>query len=84
MGMLETFRSVVQFDTITLDPVERRRKKIASVDDFRRYAKRRLPFGVFDYIDGGAEDERTLADNAAAFADTYGRLVVVPYGLKRP
>jgi L-lactate dehydrogenase (cytochrome) len=68
MGMIETFRSVVQFDSITLDPVERRLKKIASVDDFRRYAKRRLPFGVFDYIDGGAEDERTLEQNVAAFA----------------
>src|SRR5262249_52317423 len=31
-------------------------------------AKRRLPSGVFDYIDGGAEDERTLAANQAAFA----------------
>lgn len=32
-------------------------------------AKRRLPGGVFDYIDGAAEDERTLARNAAAYAD---------------
>src|SRR5690242_10279812 len=31
-------------------------------------AKRRLPGGVFDYIDGGAEDERTLAANVAAYA----------------
>lgn len=68
MGMIETFRSVVQFDEITLDPVERRLKKIASVDDYRKYAKRRLPFGVFDYIDGGAEDERTLANNVAGFS----------------
>ena len=27
-----------------------------------------LPAGVFDYIDGGAEDERTMAANSAAFA----------------
>jgi len=32
-------------------------------------AKRRLPGGVFDYIDGAAEDERTLARNSGAFAD---------------
>ncbi len=31
-------------------------------------ARRRLPGGVFDYIDGGAEDERTMAANEAAFA----------------
>ena len=67
VGMINTFRSVVQFDRITLDPVERRLKAAASVDDYRRIAKRRLPRGVFDYIDGGAEDERTLARNVSAF-----------------
>ena len=30
-----------------------------TVEDMRRIAKRRLPQGVFDYIDGGAEDERS-------------------------
>jgi len=67
--MINTFRSVVQFDQITLDPVARRLKSAASVDDYRRIAKRRLPHGVFDYIDGGAEDERTLARNVDAFAN---------------
>ncbi|MFZ9628076.1 MAG: alpha-hydroxy acid oxidase [Ilumatobacteraceae bacterium] len=49
---------------------ERRLKRAANVADLRRIAKRRLPRGVFDYIDGGAEDERTLRANSAAFADT--------------
>src|SRR5262249_18415301 len=31
-------------------------------------ARRRLPSGVFDYIDGAAEDERTLAANSNGFA----------------
>ena len=31
-------------------------------------AKHHLPRGVFDYIDGGAEDERTLTENSAAYA----------------
>jgi L-lactate dehydrogenase (cytochrome) len=35
--------------------------------DFRRLAKRRLPSPLFHYIDGGADDERTLARNTAAF-----------------
>lgn len=36
--------------------------------DFRRLAKRRLPGPVFDYIDGGADDESTLCRNSDAFA----------------
>jgi len=38
-----------------------------NIDELRQIAKRRLPRFVFDYIDGGAEDERTLAGNRAAF-----------------
>ena len=37
------------------------------MSDLRRIARRRLPRGVFDYIDGAAEDELTLARNSAAF-----------------
>jgi L-lactate dehydrogenase (cytochrome) len=37
------------------------------VDDVRDIARRRLPRGVFDYIDGGAEDETTLARNVTDF-----------------
>jgi (S)-mandelate dehydrogenase len=40
-----------------------------SIEDLRRAAKRRLPRAVFDFIDGGAEDERTLAGNRAAFSN---------------
>ena len=35
--------------------------------DFRELAKRRLPSPIFDYIDGGAEDETTLRRNTQAF-----------------
>ena len=68
MGMIETLRSVLQFRRFELDPVERRLARAASVGDLRTIARRRLPRGVFDYIDGGAEDERTLAANSDAFA----------------
>jgi isopentenyl diphosphate isomerase/L-lactate dehydrogenase-like FMN-dependent dehydrogenase len=40
-----------------------------NVADLRRLARRRLPKLVFDYIDGGAEDELTLRDNSRAFRD---------------
>jgi len=66
MGMLATLRSVVQFREVELDPVVRRLARAANTDDLRAIAKRRLPGGVFDYIDGGAEDEVTLSENTAA------------------
>ena len=34
-----------------------------SIEDLRRLARRRLPRGVFDFFDGGAEDETTLRAN---------------------
>jgi L-lactate dehydrogenase (cytochrome) len=67
--MYQTFRSTVRFRKLELDPVARRLRTAVTVDDLRRVAKRRLPRGVFDYIDGGAEDERTMTNNSAAFAD---------------
>ncbi len=73
MNPYRTLRSVVRFGRIETDPIERRLKRAASVEDLRRLAKRRLPGGVFDYIDGAAEDERTMAANQAAFADTTFR-----------
>ena len=68
MNPYKTLRSVIRFGPIETDRIERRLARTASVEDLRRIAKRRLPGGVFDYIDGGAEDERTLAANQAAFA----------------
>jgi L-lactate dehydrogenase (cytochrome) len=40
-----------------------------NVDDFRALAKRRLPYPVFHYIDGAAEDETSSRRNTAAFAE---------------
>src|SRR3990172_13212287 len=39
-----------------------------SIEALRLQARRRLPRAVFDFIDGGAEDENTLRDNCAAFS----------------
>src|SRR5437588_3812388 len=35
--------------------------------DFRHLAQKRLPSPIFDYIDGGADDEVTLRRNTASF-----------------
>lgn len=42
---------------------------VSSTTDFRAAARRRLPRFLFDYIDGGAYAERTLARNVADLAD---------------
>jgi len=41
--------------------------RVLNIEDLRRAAQRRLPRVVFDYIDGGAEDEWTLRANSLAF-----------------
>ncbi len=38
-----------------------------NVNDFRALAKKRLPFPIFDYIDGAADDEVTRRRNTAAY-----------------
>jgi L-lactate dehydrogenase (cytochrome) len=43
--------------------------RIVNIADLREAAKRRLPRVVFDYIDGGAESEWTMRENARAFDD---------------
>jgi L-lactate dehydrogenase (cytochrome) len=78
MGMIDTLRSVVRLRGLELDAVERRLARAASVADLRRLARRRMPRGVFDYIDGGAEDERSLAANSSSF----GRLEFRPRVLR--
>ncbi|MCF4126026.1 alpha-hydroxy acid oxidase [Methylobacterium sp. SyP6R] len=44
-----------------------RLKSCHSFHDFRRMAKARLPGPIFDYIDGGADDEVTYRRNTTAF-----------------
>jgi len=41
--------------------------RVVNIADLRRLAERRLPRVAFDYVDGGAEDERTLRENCRAF-----------------
>jgi isopentenyl diphosphate isomerase/L-lactate dehydrogenase-like FMN-dependent dehydrogenase len=46
---------------------------VVNIEDLRRMAQRRLPRSVFDYLDGGAEGELTLAENCRAFRDVLFR-----------
>ena len=48
-------------------PASSRVARAYSIEDLRALARKRLPRAVFDFFDGGAEDEGTLRDNRAAF-----------------
>lgn len=51
---------------------------LLNVADFRQQARRRLPRFVFDYVDGGAEDEACMARNQRAIRE----LCLVPKVLR--
>jgi L-lactate dehydrogenase (cytochrome) len=48
--------------------------RVLNIADLRRVAQRRLPRVVFDYIDGGADQELTMRQNVAA----YGKITFHP------
>jgi L-lactate dehydrogenase (cytochrome) len=60
-------RKLVQLRPVTLNATERRLGSCYDVSDLRRVAKRRIPRPVFDYVDGAADEEISVAANAAAF-----------------
>ena len=41
--------------------------RAVNIEDLRALTQRRLPRAIFDFFDGGAEDEVTLRENRAAF-----------------
>jgi L-lactate dehydrogenase (cytochrome) len=45
-------------------------KNCHNVADLRQASQRRLPAPMFHYIDGGSDDEWTIARNTSAF-DAY-------------
>jgi len=71
--MFENLRSTMKFRKLTFDGVERKLERAANIDDLRLMAKRNLPGGVFDYIDGAAEDEEALARSIRVFDDVLFR-----------
>lgn len=60
---------LLQFRRPTLDRTERRLQTAFTIEDLRRIAKRRTPKAAFDYTDGAAEDELSLARARQAFRD---------------
>jgi L-lactate dehydrogenase (cytochrome) len=66
--LMRTIRSVMRLRRFEWDADRRLLARSASVEDLRRATQRRLPRGVFDYIDGAAEDELTHNRNLDCFA----------------
>ena len=67
MGIFKTLRSVVALRKFDVKSRRRRLAKCGDIADVRRLAKRNLPGGVFDYFDGAAETEWSMANNSTAF-----------------
>jgi L-lactate dehydrogenase (cytochrome) len=60
---------LMKFKKPTLAPKERRLASALTIDDLRRIAKRRTPKAAFDYTDGAADGEVSLARAREAFGD---------------
>jgi L-lactate dehydrogenase (cytochrome) len=58
---------LIQLRRFERDRVQRLLNRSHMPDDFRRVAKRKLPKAVFDYVEGGAEEEIALLANREAF-----------------
>jgi isopentenyl diphosphate isomerase/L-lactate dehydrogenase-like FMN-dependent dehydrogenase len=52
---------------LTMIKSQRPLPRVVNINDLLTLAKRRLPKAVFDYVDGGAEQEVTLRNNCEAF-----------------
>ena len=65
------FSDVRQLVQVKAPVLSRERRVLANaynVAEYRAAAKRVLPAGIFDYLDGGSEDEVTLRRNREVFA----------------
>jgi L-lactate dehydrogenase (cytochrome) len=60
---------LLRFKRPELDPKKRRLESALTISDLRAIAKRRTPRAVFDYADGAAEDEVSIARARQAFRD---------------
>ena len=60
---------LLRFKRPVWSPTERRLAAALTIDDLRRIAKRRTPRAAFDYTDGAADGEVSLARARQAFAD---------------
>ncbi|ORW68939.1 alpha-hydroxy acid oxidase [Mycobacterium saskatchewanense] len=63
------FAPLIHFKRPEFDATKRRLDAAYTIDDLRRIAKRRTPKAAFDYTDGAAEEELSIARARQAFLD---------------
>jgi L-lactate dehydrogenase (cytochrome) len=68
---LRDIRSLVNVEGPARSVADKLCRTCHSVDDARKLAAKRLPRSVFDYIEGGAEDEVSLRRNRSSFDDWF-------------
>lgn len=68
---------LLKFKEPTWSARERRLARALTIEDLRRIAKRRTPRAAFDYTDGAADGEVSLARAREAFADVEFRPAIL-------
>jgi len=64
---IREIRELIRMRPPEPDPVKRRLARCYDIGDLRRAARRLTPRPVFDYVDGGADEELSMAANLRAF-----------------
>ena len=60
-------RDLIRVKPVELDATRRRLSACHDIDDLRATGRRLIPRPVFDYVDGGADEEVSLRANTRAF-----------------
>jgi L-lactate dehydrogenase (cytochrome) len=64
---IREIRQLIRMKPVELDATKRRLARCHDIGDLRRSARLLIPRPVFDYVDGGADDELSMAGNIRAF-----------------
>jgi len=64
---IREIRELIRMKPVEPDIIKRRLARCHDVGDLRRSAKLLIPRPVFDYVDGAADEELSMAANAGAF-----------------
>ena len=60
-------RQLIRMKPVELDATRRRLGACHDIDDLRAMGRRLIPRPVFDYVDGGADEELSMEGNLRAF-----------------
>jgi L-lactate dehydrogenase (cytochrome) len=64
---IREIRQLIRMRPVEFDATARRLSRCHDIHDLRACARRRIPRPVFDYVDGGADEELSMTANREAF-----------------